>query len=95
MKKSLKSHFPMIRSKEEIRLIIRENLQLEELFQSWDMEQQKEFLEFCSGNQQIFSCASINVYGEKGEGRLAIGIFRKYIQLCFLKRVRKNCEKTK
>ena len=23
--------------------------------------------------QQIFSCASINVYGEKGEGRLAIG----------------------
>ena len=33
MKKSLKSHFPMIRSKEEIRLIIRENLQLEELFQ--------------------------------------------------------------
>ena len=189
MKKSLKSHFPMIRSKEEIRLIIKENLQLEELFQSWDMEQQKEFLEFCSGNkgvrilydsffkeilspenaperlnellslilgqqvkilqvlpndstriadesslvimdivveledhsianvevqkigykfsgqnfqvkeapaiQQIFSCASINVYGEKGEGRLAIGIFRKYIQLCFLKRVRKNCEKTK
>ena len=42
MKKSLKSHFPMIRSKEEIRLIIKENLQLEELFQSWDMEQQKE-----------------------------------------------------
>lgn len=26
MKKSLKSHFPMIRSKEEIRLIIRENV---------------------------------------------------------------------
>ena len=53
MKKSLKSHFPMIRSKEEIRLIIRENLRLEELFQSWDMEQQKEFLEFCSGNKGV------------------------------------------
>ena len=36
MKKPLKSHFPMIRSKEEIRLIIRENLRLEELFQSWN-----------------------------------------------------------
>ena len=34
------------------------------------------------------------VRGERGR-RLAIGIFRKYIQLCFLKRVRKNCEKTK
>ena len=43
MKKSLKSYFPMIRSKEEIRLIIRGNLRLEELFQSWTLEQQEEF----------------------------------------------------
>ena len=53
MKKSLKSYFPMIRSKEEIHLIIRENLRLEELFQSWTLEQQEEFLDFCSGNRGV------------------------------------------
>ena len=53
MKKSLKSYFPMIRSKEEIRLIIRENLRLEELFQSWTLEQQEEFLDFCSGKRGV------------------------------------------
>ena len=53
MKKSLKSYFPMIRSKEEIRLIIRGNLRLEELFQSWTLEQQEEFLDFCSGNRGV------------------------------------------
>ena len=46
MKKSLKSHFPMIRSKEEIRLIIRENLQLEELFQSGTWSNRKNFWSF-------------------------------------------------
>ncbi|WP_277239794.1 PD-(D/E)XK nuclease family transposase [Merdimonas faecis] len=53
MKKSLKSHFPIIRSKEEVRLIIRKNLRLEELFQSWTAGQQEEFLDFCSGNRGV------------------------------------------
>lgn len=53
MKKSLKSHFPIIRSKEEVRLIIRRNLRLEELFQSWTAGQQEEFLDFCSGNRGV------------------------------------------
>lgn len=53
MKKSLKSHFPIIRSKEEVCLIIRKNLRLEELFQSWTAGQQEEFLDFCSGNRGV------------------------------------------
>ena len=56
MKKSLKSHFPIIRSKEEVRLIIRKNLRLEELFQSWTAGQQEEFWIFVPETGVSKSC---------------------------------------
>lgn len=53
MKTSLKSYFPIIRSKEEIRFIIHEHTRLKELFQSWPSKYQEEFLNFCSGQRGV------------------------------------------
>ena len=45
----LKSYFPMIQSREEILARIYSNPKLQQLFESWTVLQQKEFLDFCSG----------------------------------------------
>ena len=45
----LKSYFPMIQSREEILARIYSNPKLQQLFESWTVLQQKEFLDFCYG----------------------------------------------
>lgn len=45
----LKSYFPMIQSREEILARIYSNPKLQQLFESWTVLQQIEFLDFCSG----------------------------------------------
>ena len=49
MQNKLKEFFPLIREKKEILDEIHENSQLSDVFESWRMEQQEEFLDFCTG----------------------------------------------
>ena len=49
----LKSYFPMIQSREEILQRIYTNPRMQQLFESWTVLQQKEFLDFCSGAKGI------------------------------------------
>ena len=49
----LKSYFPMIQSREEILQQIYTNPRMQQLFESWTVLQQKEFLDFCSGARGI------------------------------------------
>ena len=49
----LKSYFPMIQSREEILQRIYTNPRMQQLFESWTVPQQKEFLDFCSGARGI------------------------------------------
>ncbi len=49
----LKSYFPMIQSREEILQRIYTNPRMQQLFESWTVLQQKEFLDFCSGARGI------------------------------------------
>ncbi len=49
----LKKHFPLIRSREEVLQDIQENPELERTFRGWVPEQQKEFLDFCTGVRGI------------------------------------------
>ena len=49
----LKSYFPMIQSREEILARIYSTPKLQQLFESWTVLQQKEFLDFCSGAKGI------------------------------------------
>ena len=49
----LKSYFPMIQSREEILQQIYTNPRMQQLFESWTVLQQKEFLDFCSGSRGI------------------------------------------
>ncbi len=49
----LKSYFPMIQSREEILQRIYSNPRMQQLFESWTVLQQKEFLDFCSGARGI------------------------------------------
>ena len=49
----LKSYFPMIQSREEILQRIYTNPRMQQLFESWTILQQKEFLDFCSGARGI------------------------------------------
>ena len=49
----LKSYFPMIQSREEILQRIYTNSRMQQLFESWTVLQQKEFLDFCSGARGI------------------------------------------
>lgn len=53
MTNKLKEHFPMIREREELLGIIRENESLNSMFCSWDEERQQEFLDFCTGVKGI------------------------------------------
>lgn len=49
MTNKLKEHFPMIRDREELMEIIHSDPKLETAFAGWQEEQQKEFLDFCTG----------------------------------------------
>lgn len=53
MTNKLKEHFPMIRDREELMEIIRENESLSSMFHRWDEERQGEFLDFCTGVKGI------------------------------------------
>ena len=53
MTSKLREHFPMIRDREELEEIIRENVHLKNIFCSWEEERQKEFLDFCTGARGI------------------------------------------
>lgn len=56
MGSKLKQYFPMIREREEILSEIRRRRELEEQFDSWNLEQQEEFLNFCTGVRGISFC---------------------------------------
>lgn len=49
MTTKLQQYFPMIRSKEEILTEIQSNPNLSDIYNTWNQEQQKEFLDFCTG----------------------------------------------
>ena len=49
METKLKKYFPMIQTKEEVMGKIRESVKMTEMFYSWKNDQQKEFLDFCTG----------------------------------------------
>lgn len=49
MKNSLKKYFPIIRSREEILHEIRGKEKLNKIYETWNLEQQEEFLNFCTG----------------------------------------------
>ncbi len=53
MVKGLKTYFPMIRTKNEILKEIRQSENLNDVFNSWREEQQKEFLDFTSGMKGV------------------------------------------
>ena len=49
----LQQYFPMIRTHFEIQQIIRSNPKLNNTFMSWKPEQQKEFIDFCTGERGV------------------------------------------
>ena len=46
---ALKNYFPMLRSREELLNEIRKDGRLREIYAQWNLEQQEEFLDFCTG----------------------------------------------
>ena len=53
MTSKLKKHFPVIRDREELEVIIENNYHLKNIFNSWEKERQIEFLDFCTGVRGI------------------------------------------
>ena len=53
MTNQLKRYFPMIREKEELLTLIQERKELKTMFESWQSEEQEEFLDFCTGVKGI------------------------------------------
>ena len=49
MTTNLKAYFPMIKSRMEVLKEINQNAALQAVFNSWEKERQKEFLDFCTG----------------------------------------------
>ncbi len=49
----LKQHFPMIRDREEVLNEIRGKEELRNVYMEWTEEQQKEFLDYCTGVRGI------------------------------------------
>ncbi len=52
-KNLLQQYFPMIRARYEVMNIIQGNPSLNAIFQSWESEQQQEFLDFCTGERGL------------------------------------------
>ena len=53
IKKNLKNYFPMLKSREEILAEIMEKPGRNRIYQKWTSEQQKHFLDFCSGARGV------------------------------------------
>ena len=53
MKNKLKEYFPMLREREELLEIIRNNKKMKKEFESWEEEKKEEFLDFCTGVRGI------------------------------------------
>lgn len=53
MQKTLRDYFPIIRTREEVLARIEENENLQEVFDSWNGAQRKEFLDFCTGMKGV------------------------------------------
>jgi len=49
----LQQYFPMIRTRFEVAQIIRNDPRLNAIFTNWTLEQQKEFLDFCTGHRGV------------------------------------------
>ncbi|MCD8104149.1 MAG: Rpn family recombination-promoting nuclease/putative transposase [Lachnospiraceae bacterium] len=49
IEKILKKYFPMIRTEQEVLTEVCQKPALDALYKSWNIEQQKEFLDFCTG----------------------------------------------
>ena len=52
-KNRVQQDFPMIRSRHEIMNVIRDTPSLLATFQSWESDEQQEFLDFCSGERGL------------------------------------------
>ena len=52
-KNLLQQYFPMIRQRMEVETIIQNNPKLNSTFMGWTMEQQNEFLDFCTGERGV------------------------------------------
>ena len=53
MVKDLKTYFPMLKSREEVLRRIYDDNEMQEIFESWDVIRQEEFLDMCTGNRGI------------------------------------------
>lgn len=56
IKKNLTNYFPMLKSREEILAEIMEKPRCNRIYQKWTSEQQKHFLDFCSGTGERRNC---------------------------------------
>ena len=50
---TLKNYFPMLRSREELLSEIQKDGRLREIYAQWNLEQQEEFLDFCTGARGV------------------------------------------
>ena len=50
---ALKNYFPMLRSREELLSEIQKDGRLREIYAQWNLEQQEEFLDFCTGARGV------------------------------------------
>jgi hypothetical protein len=53
MNKHLRTHFPLIRSKEELQAIIQTNDNLLKIWNNWKPHEQEDFLNWCSGSKGV------------------------------------------
>lgn len=53
IKKNLTNYFPMLKSREEVLAEIMEKPRCNRIYQKWTSEQQKHFLDFCSGTRGV------------------------------------------
>ncbi|MDD3137858.1 MAG: PD-(D/E)XK nuclease family transposase [Lachnospiraceae bacterium] len=53
MAKCMKDYFPMIRTRKEVQHEILKSQNLQELYDSWEEDKQKEFLDFCCGARGV------------------------------------------
>lgn len=52
-KNLLRQHFPMLPTRAEVEKFIHEKPSLHAIFMEWSEEQQKEFLDFCTGERGV------------------------------------------
>ncbi len=83
----LQQYFPLIRTRKEVLKDIREDRKLLKIYQSWEREQQEEFLDFCTGQRS--ACYSADMLlrqykrirsRKKKRGKKGYGLLYKEIQ---------------